>query len=123
MSRSLLELGTPQALAVAVDRAIISEQPTGLPRDEAEYEAAAADGWVRAKKLLAGTYHRPSPGHLTAYWNEARWRSENIGNEDAFRETIRALLMAEPLPWSELVGRARPVSASTARQLSARLAP
>jgi transposase-like protein len=114
MSCSFVGLGMPQALTVAVDQAILSERPTDPSPDHAEHEDAVADGWLAAKRLIAGAYHRPSPEHLPAYRNEARWRTENIGNENAFRETIRALLMTEPLPWHRLVPRTRSVSAIAA---------
>jgi hypothetical protein len=107
MSRSLLELGMPRALALAVDNAIAADMPdelrSGRTQEVSAATGAAAAGWTTARKLIAGAYHRPSPEHFTAYWNEARWRAENVDKADAFRETIRALLATEPLTWQRLV--------------------
>ncbi len=99
MSRSLLNLGMPVALALAVEKAETDTAPTG----NLEPSDAATEGWTFVKRQIAGAYHRPSAEHLTAYWNEARWRAENIGNENAFRETIQTLIATEPLPRDRLV--------------------
>ncbi len=105
MSGSLVELGMPKALSAAVDQAVLNEQPAETPTQPAHQDAdAAADARAHAKTLIAA-YHRPSPEHLTAYRNEARWRTENIDNEHAYRETIRALLTTQPLPWHTLIQR------------------
>ncbi len=63
----------------------------------------AAEGWTVVKRQIAGAYHRPSAEYLTAYWNEARWRADNVANENAFRETVHALITTEPLTYRELI--------------------
>ncbi len=95
----------PHALRVAVDQAVLSERPTEMPPEQAGLDGGVPAEWTCATRTIAGAYHRPSPEHLAAYRDEARWRAENVGNENAFRETIRALLAAEPLPWDRLVRR------------------
>ena len=73
------------------------------PTRNLEPADAATEGWAFVKRQIAGTYHRPSSKHLTAYWNEARWRAENLGKENTFRATVQALIASEPLPWDRLV--------------------
>jgi transposase-like protein len=108
MSGSLVELGMPKAFSAAVEQAVLGERPTEIPLEHAEHEDAVRAGLAHARELIAA-YHRPSPEHLAAYRDEARWREENVGNEYAFRETVRALLVTGPLPWHTLVRRIRPV--------------
>ncbi len=106
MSRSLLDLGMPLALAEAIHAS--DPVPEGTTESRAVLEGPAGEGWARVKRLVAGAYHRPSAAHLAAYWNEARWRATHLDNADVFRETVLALLEAEPLPYRELTGHARP---------------
>jgi transposase-like protein len=102
MSRSLIDRSLPVALAH--DAASAAAGADGDPaRDRGHDEAAA--GWLLLRQLIAGDYHRPSLEHLTAYWNESRWRAAHRNGEDAFRETVKALLVAEPLPYDQLVQR------------------
>jgi transposase-like protein len=100
MSQSLIESGMPVALARAVERAEAATAIAPVGR--------AGEGWLLVKKLVAGDYHRPSAEHLTAYWNESRWRAANLDNEHVFRETVRALLATGPLPYRQLVGSSSP---------------
>jgi hypothetical protein len=40
--------------------------------------------------------------YLPAYETEASWRSRQSGNIDGFRDTLLALLRAEPVPLDDL---------------------
>ncbi len=103
MSLSLIDGSLPVALArdAAVaesgDRRRTAARSRGTTRRRA--------GWSLLRQLIAGDYHRPSLEHLTAYWNESRWRAAHPRGADAFRETVKALLVAEPLPYDRLVQR------------------
>jgi len=59
-------------------------------------------------RLLVGPYHQLGVKYLAAYQTEANWRSRQRGNPDAFRETVLALLRAEPVPLDELIARESP---------------
>jgi transposase-like protein len=109
MSHSLVEAGVPVALAREDEDADGAGSP-GV----SDGEGTAADGWALVRKLVAGAYRRPSADHLTAYWNEARWRAANIDDEHVFRRTVVALLDADPLQYRRLVdhGRGRPLAAA-----------
>ncbi len=102
MSLSLMDRSLPVALAR--EAAVL---PSGAERDPAVDPAHddASAGWLLLRQLIAGDYHRPSPEHLTAYWNESRWRAAHPRGREAFRETVKALLVAEPLPYDRLVQR------------------
>jgi hypothetical protein len=65
------------------------EPPAGLPQ---------------FKRLIAGPYRSTSTKHLSAYWNEARWRREHLDSPHAFRDTIVALLEHGHLGYARLVG-------------------
>jgi transposase-like protein len=54
-------------------------------------------------RLVAGTYRHASLKYLSAYWNEARWRTEQRENPDAFRDTVLELLRHPPLTYEQLV--------------------
>ena len=98
---SLLELGMPPLLAATPDRSVTLPEHAPL-----------------AERLIADAYHRPSPQHLAAYRSEAHWRAAHVGNDELFRETVRALLSARPLPWDELVASGR-LSSPAARRSAA----
>lgn len=108
-SRTLLDLGMPVAFAASAGQPEVGVDTSGLWKSGGE----AVRRWRLLRKLVAGIYHCPSPEHLTAYWNEARWRAANSDNADVFRETVRALLEAGPLPYSELTGHGRSAAVSS----------
>jgi transposase-like protein len=56
-----------------------------------------------AGPVPAGPYHRPDPKYLQAYAAESGWRARNRGNPRAFRDTVLALLAAEPVSYDDLV--------------------
>ena len=106
MSRSLLDPGTPLALAHDLGERAGDAAPTASVS-----AGLALERWVLVRRLVAGAYHRPSLEHLSAYWNESRWRAAHLDDAHVFRETARALLAAEPLPYRELVDHTRPLGA------------
>jgi transposase-like protein len=55
---------------------------------------------------IAPSYHRPAQKYRPAYLAETCWRLRQRGNPLAFRNTVRALLEAEPVPYCRLT-RAR----------------
>ena len=117
LSQSLIESGMPVALARgAVEEA--GDEVSPAP-DIADLGGPAGQGWKLVRTLVAGAYHRPSIEHLTAYWNESRWRAANIGNEHAFRETVRALLDTEPLQPTSRLDRS-PAQVATVKTSRAR---
>jgi hypothetical protein len=46
---------------------------------------------------FVGPHHQPALRYLPAYEAESSWRRRQRGNPDAFRDTVLALLRAEPL--------------------------
>ncbi len=104
MSQSLIESGMPVALAQAVVEADSERAATPASSDLGE---TASQGWKLVRTLVAGAYRRPSIEHLTAYWNESRWRAAHVDNDHVFRETVRALLDTEPLPYRQLIDPTR----------------
>jgi transposase-like protein len=102
MSRSLLDLGMPLALAHTLPPVRDAGEPT-----EPGAAGEAGHGWALVRRLVAGRYHCPSSEHLGAYWDEARWRAAHADDADVFRETVRALLEAEPLQYRELTDHTR----------------
>ena len=103
MSLSLVDRSLPVALAG--EAAVYPPGADDRALDPGHDDASA--GWLLLRQLIAGDYHRPSLEHLTAYWNESRWRAAHPRGKDAFRETVKALLLAEPLPYDRLVQRDR----------------
>jgi len=100
LSRALLDLGMPPALA----QAITEVEDAATPEPLLKAGGPATEEWtLEMKKFVAGAYHRPNREYLTAYWNESRWRAANIGNKNVFRETVCALVDTEPLPYRQLV--------------------
>jgi transposase-like protein len=53
-------------------------------------------------RALVGPYHQMGVKYLPAYETEASWRSRQSGNIDGFRDTLLALLRAEPVPLDDL---------------------
>jgi len=51
---------------------------------------------------LVGRYHQLGLKYLSAYRAEERWRAQHRDNPNAFRDTVLALLHAEPLSLDEL---------------------
>jgi transposase-like protein len=51
-----------------------------------------------------GRYHQLGLKYLHAYQAEENWRARHRDNPNAFRDTVVALLHADPLSFSELVG-------------------
>ncbi len=54
------------------------------------------------KRPIADGYHVVGPKHLDAYLDELEWRFNNRNNPWLFRETMRQLVMAEPIVYKEL---------------------
>jgi transposase-like protein len=60
---------------------------------------------------LVGRYHQLGLKYLPAYQAEERWRARHRDNPGAFRDTVLALLDAEPLSWDELIAGDYPIDA------------
>jgi transposase-like protein len=100
MTHALPDLTMPLAYVVETEAGIPSSIESGLE------SVGSATGWASVpRRLIAGAYHRPSPKYMTAYRDETRWRTANVGDSNAFRKTVGALLATEPLPYRELVHR------------------
>jgi transposase-like protein len=54
---------------------------------------------------FVGPYHQLALKYLPAYQAERSWRRRQRSNPDAVRDTVLALLRAEPLPLDELTAR------------------
>jgi transposase-like protein len=65
--------------------------------------ATSADGARIYDRAVVGCYHQQSLEYLDAYRAEHEWRRRHADNPNRFRDTVRALLAAEPLPYAELV--------------------
>ncbi len=102
MALSLLDPTVPLALARSGEGPAAANP--GLPRAHGGHPEASRR-WSLLRQLIAGDYHRPSASHLGAYWNESRWRAAHPSGPDAFRDTVGALLRAEPLTYERLVSR------------------
>lgn len=57
------------------------------------------------KRGIVGTWHRVSVKHLPAYLNEMTWRFNNRKNPFLFRDTIKRMLNADNLEFTELKHR------------------
>jgi transposase-like protein len=77
--------------------------PVGLPPGT----ALSADGLRVYERDVAGAYQQYGLDYVAAYRAESEWRTRQAGNPDRLRETLRALLGAEPLTYDELVSPAR----------------
>lgn len=60
--------------------------------------------WSLLKRSIIGSYHQVSAKHLDLYLDELEWRFNNRDNDSLFPDTLKALLSAEPLEYSELTG-------------------
>ena len=60
--------------------------------------------WSLLHRSITGSYHKLSAKHLPAYLDEIEWRFNNRANPYLFRDTLTALLTAEPLEYRNLVG-------------------
>jgi transposase-like protein len=67
------------------------------------------------ERSVVGCYHQLGVKYLPAYLGETSWRSQNRGNPNAFRDTLLALLRAEPVPYGELVHDSRSRSLAEAQ--------
>ena len=65
------------------------------------------------KRGIVGTWHRVSVKHLPAYLNEMTWRFNNRKNPFLFRDTIKRMLNADNLEFTELKHRRMNASPST----------
>lgn len=54
------------------------------------------------RRSIAGPYHKLRVKHLSAYLREIEWRFNNRANPYLFRDTLEALLAAEPLEYKTL---------------------
>lgn len=59
--------------------------------------------WSLFNRALVGSYHQVQRKHLNKYLNEMEWRQNNRENKTIFRETLRALVAADPLTYSDLI--------------------
>lgn len=59
--------------------------------------------WSLLKRAIIGSYHHTSVKHLQSYLDEMEWRYNNRDNEWLFKDTLKALVSAETLPYSELI--------------------
>jgi len=57
------------------------------------------------ERALVGPYHQIGVRYLPAYAATAGWRARQRGNIDGFRDTVLALLRAEPLSLDQLTAR------------------
>lgn len=79
-------------------------------RSEAKNEGGrrriAVGVWSLFKRSIVGSYLQLSVKHLPAYLDEMSFRFNNRDNPYLFRDTMRRLLDAETLRYSELVAEA-----------------
>ena len=59
--------------------------------------------WSLFKRSVIGTHHQLSVKHLPAYLDEVAFKYNNRDNTDIFRETLRVLVTADPMTYSELI--------------------
>jgi hypothetical protein len=59
--------------------------------------------WSLFKRSVIGSYHQLSEEHLQSCLDEHAFRFNNRRNPYLFRDTIKQLLSAEPLPFQKLV--------------------
>jgi hypothetical protein len=85
-----------------VREAIVTAQGAGANGSRSELGLVAQD--ARLYGRAAGPYRQMGLKHLPRYLGEAFWRAHNSSNPDAFRETVLALLQADPLSYGELTG-------------------
>jgi transposase-like protein len=59
--------------------------------------------WSLLKRSIVGSYHQLSAKHLPAYLDEISFRYNNRENAYLFRDTLTALINAEPMPYKDLI--------------------
>jgi transposase-like protein len=62
--------------------------------------------WSLFKRSVIGSYHQLSEKHLQAYLDEHSFRFNNRKNPYLFRDTLKQLLKAQPLPFEKLTSAA-----------------
>jgi transposase-like protein len=62
-------------------------------------------GFRTYARPFVGPHHQLALKYLAAYQAESNWRRRQRSNPDAFRDTVLALLRAEPLSLDELTAR------------------
>lgn len=62
--------------------------------------------WSLLKRSIVGAFHKISVKHLDAYLQEQEFRINNRGNQHAFRDVMKRILVTDPLRYSALVGQA-----------------
>ena len=107
------------ATGPAIERIFTDQHPTYQGVDfPAPHESVnhSAEEWVRGevhtnsvesawslfKRSIVGSYHHLSEKHLAAYLDEQEFRFNNRNNPHLFRDTIKRLLQANPLPFEKL---------------------
>jgi transposase-like protein len=85
-------------------RAAIEEAQRG----HARFDLAVSGGRDHAHERLfdrnlVGAYHQMARKYVRFYRAETEWRSASRRNPNAFEETVRALLAAEPIPYVDLI--------------------
>ena len=58
--------------------------------------------WSLFNRALVGSYHQVQRKHLDRYLDEVEWRQNNRDNPFLFRDTLKALVSAEALPYDHL---------------------
>jgi len=59
--------------------------------------------WSLFKRSVIGSYHQVSVKHLPAYLDELEWRYNNRDSRYLFRDTVTALVGADPLTYQRLI--------------------
>jgi transposase-like protein len=63
--------------------------------------------WSLFDRAVIGSYHKLSKKHLPAYLQEFEFRFNNRENPYLFRDTLRALVNADALPYADLTANPR----------------
>jgi transposase-like protein len=61
------------------------------------------NAWSLFKRSLVGSFHQISDKHLDTYFDEFEWRFNNRKNPYLFRDTLKKMVAAKPMPFEELV--------------------
>ena len=59
--------------------------------------------WSLFKRSIVGAFHKISTKHIDRYLEEMEWRYNNRNNPHMFRDTVRRILVTDPLRYRELV--------------------
>ncbi len=111
--RCAMASGNPEREGpVAFVRATANGGVSGLEDSAVPDAAEAPASWLLLRSLIAGVHRNVGARYLAAYWDEVRWRHENGGNPNAFRDTVAALLEHPWLPYDELIGARAPGGAT-----------